>query len=123
MPPGNGYVTDTQTMYDAGVRIFGVVEQLRATATEMSNRLTAELNDATFAGAASNAFGKSDQDGVHGLLKSDMTALNNALNTLCNKVSESVQEYTGKDLEAEQAVSRSGAQGGQARAALNWAGA
>jgi uncharacterized protein YukE len=120
MPAGNGFVTDTQTMYDAGVRIFTVVEQLRATATTMSNQLTAELNDATFAGAASNAFGKTEQDGVHGLLKTDMTALNAALDELQRRVGEAVQEYSGKDLEAEQAVSRSGAQGGQARASLNW---
>lgn len=118
----SGFETDTAEMYAAGIRILDVVTQLKATATTMTNQLEAQLNDATFAGAAANAFGKSAQDGVHGLLNTDMTKLNAALDELRVRVGDAVTEYTGRDLDAQQEVRRSEQHAGAANA-LNWGGA
>lgn len=120
MPAMPGFGTDDDVMVTTVTRIQDVVSQLRQTASTMSGQLTAELNDATFAGAASTTFGKSEQDGVHGLVRADMQQLDAALDRLSMLVQQAATGYRTLDDQGQAAVQRSGAQAGASTSALNW---
>jgi hypothetical protein len=119
MPALPGYGTDTDVMIATANRVFDVVSQLRTTAATMSNQLMAELNDATFVGAAATTFGN-DGQGVHGLVRKDMEDLNAALERLTVLVQEATNEYLQSDDAGQSAVARSGATAGTSTSALNW---